>query len=170
MRVDGYYHCVFIHSWQTFLTKELVKHDARRSLCTIVEGFFWMTYSRYTRLLTFKLHSSLHLSGLFTNGDKFCWGKLMWVVDEKLTINEPHLPEKGRSRCDTGSSTVAAITRPHQLHDQVGDGNCYLMQEVQSMVGIVCMYMYMMSHKHFFMSVKEAQVLITTQLFSVACQ
>ena len=37
-----YYHYVFIHSQERFLTKELDKHHARRisSLYTIVEGLF----------------------------------------------------------------------------------------------------------------------------------
>ena len=71
--------------------------DDRRSLSSILKGFFWMLCTRQTRLLALRSSicscrlSLVCLTPLIcankSNGDKFYRGKSMRAVDEKL-INE----------------------------------------------------------------------------------
>ena len=98
MRVGGYYHYVFIHSWQIFSPNDSTSM-LQHLLYIVLEGLVWMLCSRQTHW--FMLCSSLCLPIWFmlitiwfihtltvcenrNNGDKFYSRKFMWGADEKL--------------------------------------------------------------------------------------
>ena len=80
---------VFVPSQQILLTNGIP--DARRistgTLCVIAEEFFWMLYSRQTRLLGLLIVTLIRYE-IQNNGDKFYHRKFMRAAKEKLTINE----------------------------------------------------------------------------------